>query len=106
MKAKVVNMRDKVIYCVRRFLNRKGYYSTALIFAEIRKSFSFNQKTKKQRTYYDAELKISDCDRSINLMIDTHSKTSIKNTIEKLDCLIKTLTEFRNIFVKEMKSKV
>lgn len=101
-------MTDKILYRVRKFINQKGNHSTALLFVEFWKHVnrgSINKKTKKRRKdhiWYDAELKISDCDRIINLSIDCHNRRSVKNTLYKLDLLINTLKEFRNIFAKEM----
>lgn len=101
-------MSEKTLYHARRFLNSKGYHSTALIFALFTKSITKGRidkktgKRKKDYIYYDTELKISDCGRLIDLSIDTYSKRSVANTIKKLNVLIDTLIEFRNVFTKEM----
>jgi len=101
-------MAEKRLYNVRKFLNNKGFHSTAFIFACITKSISkgcINKKTgkkKKDSIWYDCVLTLSDCSRIIDLSIDTYSKKSVKNTLYKLDILINTLKEFRNIYEKEM----
>lgn len=100
----------KTIFNVRKFLNSSCYHSTAFIFARLTKSIikgSKNKKTGKRgkdRFWYDAELKIADCDRMINLSIDTYNKISTKNTVRKLDILINVLKEFRKAFSKEMEA--
>ena len=101
-------MSNKMIFNVRRFLNRKNHHSTAFIYGYLSKTFSKGEKNKKtgkmnkDELWFDYELKISDCDRMISLCIDTHDKSSIKNTLFKLDTLINTLLEFRKVYTKEM----
>ena len=99
-------MKDKTIFSVRKFLNKKGFHSNAFIFGEITKSIS-NSKNKKtgkvkENVWRDAELKVADCDRIVSLSMDFHTIGLANNSIYKLDLLIETLKEFREAFAKEV----
>ena len=104
-------MKSKILYRVRKFINKKGHQSTAFIFAEIYKNISkgrYNKKTKKRKkdyVWYGIELKLSDCDRNINLSIDCDNKRQVKNSIYKLDVIIDILTKLKEFLIKEFKIK-
>ena len=93
-------MKENSIFYIRKFINKKGFHSNAFIFGEITKSISKNKKGKES-VWRDAELKISDCDRIVNLSMDFHTIGLANNSIYKLDILISAMQEFRNAFVKE-----
>lgn len=97
-------MKEKKLYYSRRFLNKKGHHSTAFVFSEVTKTFCKNTKGKNV-SYIDADLKISDCDRVINLSIELNTKRSTNNTLHKLDTLISTLQELKSIILKEQSSQ-
>lgn len=83
------------LYHKRRWLNRKGHHSTAFVYANI-------STWIKDVKNFDGEITISDCSRQITLAIDTWGNTSrareaaYKNSVNKLDTLIDTLTEARD----------
>ena len=95
-------MKEVPIFFLRKFLNHKGHHSNAFIFAEIVKSNVKNRKTKKVEYWREADLKIGDCDRIVNLSMDLHSISEAKNALYKLDILINSLVSFRKAFIKEM----
>lgn len=94
-------MKEKAVFFLRKFLNRKGYHSNAFLFAEISRSESKDKKGKMQY-WHDAELKIADCDRIVSLSMDLHSLPIASNSLHKLDVLINSLKSFRTAFSKEI----
>lgn len=92
-------MKDKNIFYERCFLNKKGYHSSAFIFAEIQRNES---SKKKSGCWRNAELRISDCDRVVNLSMDLNTLNAANNSIHKLDVLINTLKSFKRAFQNEV----
>jgi hypothetical protein len=77
--------RRKTFVRVRKFLNRPGFHSTAVVLAEIR----------REKQWISSTLEISDCSRKISLAIDTHGKRNVDNTLRKLDLLADTIAQVR-----------
>ena len=98
----------KVLFRERKFLNKLGYHSGAFIFAEITKEFwtTTNSKTKKKklRVHRYCNLSIADCSRIINLDLDLDTVNSARNSLSKLDLLIKILQNYRTAFGKEFEA--
>lgn len=80
-------------FYARKWLNIKGYHSTAFILAK------FIPGSDDKYKYVDTNLCIGDCSRQIELSIDVETKEDRHNTIQKLDTLIKVLTQLRNIII-------
>jgi hypothetical protein len=95
-------MKDKNVFYLRKFLNKKGHHSNAFIYAEISKNSSPSKNKKKENIWRDSELKIGDCDRIVNLSMDLNSINATLNSIHKLDILIDTLKAFKRAFIKEV----
>lgn len=95
-------MKNKNIFYLRQFLNKKGHHSNAFIYAEISKNVSSSKNKDKSNYWRDTELKIGDCDRIVNLSMDLNSLNSASNSIHKLDILINTLKAFKKAFIKEV----
>lgn len=71
-------MKD-IIY--RKFLNSKGYHSTAAILASVEFDEGENYKSAW------STLSISDCSRKVSIDLSADNKTELKNTLEKLRIL-------------------
>ena len=93
-------MPTKLVYSKRKFLNRKGHHSTASIFAEIIRTSCRREDNKKYSVWHDIELKLSDCDRFINLDLSLGNKSAKTNSIQKLDILISVLTELKQKIIE------
>jgi len=92
-------MKNETVFYERKFLNKKGYHSNAFIFAEILKNTA--SEKKKKNVWRDTQLKISDCDRIVNLSMDISNLKLAANSIHKLDVLIDTLQQFKRAFQRE-----
>jgi hypothetical protein len=103
MKLFETKMKTEKKFEIRRFLNRKGYHSSAFIYAYLHKCFY--KSKKKTKYYFDAELKITDCDRQINISIDLDTKNEIKNTLYKLNNMISTISLFKEFCEEELNKK-
>lgn len=86
---------ERELYWKRRWLNTKGHHSTAFVYAYI-STWANDSKN------FDGEITISDCSRQITLSLDTWGTTgrakesAYKNSLNKLNTLIDTLTEARD----------
>lgn len=89
----------------RAFLNRPGHHGVAGIVAEVQDT----SRWKEDRKYseWDAEphttLELSDCSRVITLSIDWADAADRRNSLQKVDTLIKVLTAFREGLEVEQK---
>ncbi|MCA1799746.1 MAG: hypothetical protein LC650_00445 [Actinobacteria bacterium] len=90
-----MNLVGRHSYIRREFLNREGHHTLASILATILAS------KKEVKTWMDAEIVITDCYRAITLEFDAYDKEDYENSVEKLDKLISTLTEFREAYVEQ-----
>lgn len=90
----------KTVFYLRKFLNKKGFHSNAFIFAEIRRTTKEGRKTNS--IWHDIDLKISDCDKIVNLSIDLHNIRNANNSIHKLNILINSLKSFKSSLTKEI----
>lgn len=73
-------------------LNMAGHHSVAAI--------SFSLELYEGRTWVDATVTISDCNRVINLDLSFETEESYKNSLHKLDTLIAVLTEANSTLVE------
>jgi hypothetical protein len=67
----------------REFLNREGFYLGAHILAVVNDNDTY------------ARVNIADCDRVVRLEFDAENSASLRNSVQKLDLLIGTLTAVR-----------
>jgi hypothetical protein len=89
--------REMLLY-TREFLNKPGIGSTASIICKAEKITGFlGDKFNEQ--YINTELNISDCSTRISLDVGV-SKDRFDNTIYKLNKLITSLTEFKEVLLK------
>lgn len=72
----------------REFLNREGFYLGAHILATVADNDNY------------ARVNIADCDRVIRLEFDGEDRVSLRNSVQKLDLLIGTLTAVRQELVE------
>ena len=79
----------------RHFLNRPGMHSHAHVIA------STDTIYEDTRYNHDASFDIADCSRTINLYFDMDDEKCRKNSMHKLDTLIKDLSDFRDALAKQ-----
>lgn len=98
-------MSEKILYKTRKFLNKIGYHTGAYIIAEIIRYVStYRSKKNKDKLVIptvsqDYSITIADCSRIINLEFSSSTKGNYENSIKKLDLLIDTLKEFKDVMV-------
>jgi hypothetical protein len=74
-------------YYRRKFLNREGFHAGAYVLATVKATTKYGQ------------LRITDCDRTIDLECDVATPGQLRNTKHKLDVLIEALTSLRAALV-------
>ncbi len=99
-------MSEKILYRIRKFLNKKGHHTGAYILAEITRWKHISKRNKKKdkpvipSVSQDYSITIADCSRIINLEFSSSNKNNYTNSLNKLNILIDTLNEFKNVMVK------
>lgn len=91
----------KLIHSKGDFLNLPGHFSDGNIFSSVVIRDGFNKKYK----YVEAELKISDCTRPIELSFSFETDEEKRNNIHKIDVMIENLKQFRKALIKANKVK-
>ena len=84
--------RDKYAYWKRKWLNRKGFESTAFVYATV---------NERWNQWLDGGITISDCSRQITLDFMSSDDADFKNCLYKLDTLIEVLQEYRDAYEAE-----
>lgn len=83
---------------VREFLNLPNHHAGAYILAQV-------EKTAEEESEYgfgcSIMLEIGDCSRRISLSLSVDSENEYKNSIHKLDLLLRTLEQMRMGMVAE-----
>ncbi len=74
-------------YYRRKFLNREGFHTGAYVLASVKATTKYGY------------LRITDCDRAIELECDVSTPSHLRNTKHKLDVLIEALTGLRAALV-------
>ncbi len=82
----------------RRFLNRRGFYSSAFVLASVEDTSA--GEGSEQHTP-EVELRIGDCNRSISLEFDLYGADDRRNSLEKIDHLVFVLSAFRDALREE-----
>ena len=88
-------MEEKHLFSKREFLNKETYHSTAAVSATLRKSKYDDPEERIKYTPYEAEFYISNCDRSISLVMDVYNVESLENSIHKMQQIENTARQFR-----------
>lgn len=85
------------IFSKRRFLNKDTHHSIAAIAATL--EHEEWEQDKYQYSPYTAEFYISNCERSISLVIDTYDSESLENSIFKIEQIEETAREYRKALI-------
>lgn len=93
----------------RALLNGPGFQSTAAVVAEVEdtsdwddgKSRNGSELTNRWSAEPNSTLRISDCDRAVELMLDMETAADWRNSIRKVDVLISALVALRHGLVEE-----
>ena len=90
-------------YIDRRFLNKGSYHTLAAICAKC----EIDEEELKRDTRWgiNAELSISDCNRVIDLDMNTHTDKDFNNSLYKLRQIEKTVKFFRE-YLEELREEV
>lgn len=92
----------KYRYNTRKFLNKRGYHSTAIIFAYVESSEGCKScHSNDDHCWHGVEFVLSDCGRQISLDFDLMGKGNRANSLHKADMLAKAVSEFRDALHKE-----
>lgn len=83
--------RRKKFHGGRALLNKPGHHSTAAFVAEI---LNTDGTPEDERPYYQATFQLANCDRSISLDVDMHSKESRDNTLFKMRKIAQIMNDF------------
>ena len=83
----------------RRWLNKSGYHSTAIILGEVEYAEPKKNGYPRQPNI-SANLAITDCYKKIELDLSGSSPKKRKNAIYKLDQIIEVATDMRQEYVK------
>lgn len=78
------------LYAHNAVLNNPGHHSTAAIAVKLESSF-------RDAPY--GSVQISDCDRKIELLIDSGNPEEFANSVHKLDVLLVTLTALQRALI-------
>lgn len=63
--------------------------------------YSFDSKDAKKNTYYhDANIRIQDCSRNINIEFELDEDNDLNQRLEKLDTMIDILNQFRSALIE------
>jgi len=79
-------------YTYRQFLNRPGFESSAMIYADA------SRHEWRGNVTLGGQLKITDCSRSINLSLVGDNQAEVDNTIFKLRRIEKVARELRQLY--------
>ena len=97
----------RVRVCERRFLNRPGFHRGAYVLAEVQDTSDWGPHPRGKDGWENpepvAELEIKDCSRSITLEFDWDSAAGRRNSLHKVDTLIRALERFREGLVEEQR---
>ena len=97
--------KDKKIFFIRKFLNKKGHETIALIYFLIERDIWTNKDAKEEHISHSIECTIGDCSRHINLDFNLSNKSDFVNGMYKLNLLIDSLQKFRKAYIKEWEWK-
>lgn len=89
----------------KEFLNNVGFHSIACIAYEMELN---HYKEEAARPWAEGTMYITDCTRSISLVLDLEKEDSFENTLHKLDTIIavaikarKDAVEMRNAYIEK-----
>lgn len=82
-------------------LNRKGFQSTAAIVAEVEDTSAFAPEDVDKWLHPSMLFQISDCDRSIQFEFSIRTQDEYRNSLHKLDTMLKYIGQFRDGLVAE-----
>jgi hypothetical protein len=86
----------------RTFLNKKGSHELAALLAEVKflKRDPYTNELLKEEIPFGT-LVITDCTRSIRILLDIGTKQERRNSIYKLDQILKNIADLRE-FITEL----
>lgn len=88
------NNSKKDLYSKREFLNRGTYHSIAAVGAKLEHDTDDNYQP------LSAEFSISNCDRSINLIVDCYDMDDIENSVYKMQQIEETARGMREALLQ------
>ena len=99
------NYLNKKIAYGRDFLNLPFHISTSSNIAYKVEVYSYNQELVKQGKYndYNIEFSISDCTRKIELDFEIGTEDETRNSINKLDTIIKNCEQMKSAILTASK---
>lgn len=87
---------------IRRFLNRPGWHGRAAVIAEVEDTTRLHPDELRFPTRPHIYLMISDCSHECRLEFDLTSRSGQRNSLYKIDTLIRSLERFRSALREEI----